>query len=179
MILLKKRKANQSSRLYQDLKELPIWNWDKIQKSGDLRYLIILDDYEDLPEADNLETLAEHFYEIQDEFHLIQDGAKTIGGHYMEKWIELLELKRDALVMSCDDYNPHLSVAKTKITMSEREFKERAESSSGEPQDLEEQAVFLEIFFKMPFDTRKMSTFKWFKYLQSYEEQAQEIRKND
>ena len=47
-------------KIYKSLDFLPIWNFNKVQETNDLRYLYILKDYSDLPTSNN-EDLASIF----------------------------------------------------------------------------------------------------------------------
>jgi len=42
-------------KIYNDTETLPIWNLSKLQETGDLRYLLILDQYSQLPKI-NMKT---------------------------------------------------------------------------------------------------------------------------
>ena len=156
--------------------EIPIWNWDKIKHTLDLRYLIRHEDFSQLiDEAEvDQELLSELYFNMQDEVHKIQD-SQTYGGHYLDQHIELLELKKQKLIMSCDDYNANLSMIKTKIAQLENEINANSEHKS--EQTLEDQAVILIVFFKFEIDTKKMSAYKWYKLMQSYDRQTEELNR--
>lgn len=43
-------------KIYRTIHKLPIFNYNQVMKTGDLRYLLILDDYSDLPEFQERKT---------------------------------------------------------------------------------------------------------------------------
>ena len=45
-------------RTYQTLDELPIWNWNMVDKKNDMRYLYILNNYSDLPKLTSIRRLV-------------------------------------------------------------------------------------------------------------------------
>ena len=162
---LSKRKK-QSIRPYRSLEELPVWNWHKA-KQGDLRYILRLDDYDTLPDV---EVRQEDWESIEQEF-FNKFGKSGTGGYYFDKFIELQRAIRDMIVYTCDE-SPKLSKTKVKIAQLEKELEQVPEA-----QTLEEQAVTMEVFFNRDFDVRRMSTYKWFTYINEYERRIAEIKK--
>ena len=79
-------------KLYKSIDELPIWNFEKINKTSDLGYLY--SEYQEKPKIDNLDDVWEAIYnEFIKEFGLSQ---------YFLDWLNLrlqaLELYREAYV---------------------------------------------------------------------------------
>lgn len=62
-----------------------LWQFKMVINSGDVRYLLILDDYEELPDVD-LEPLSTAWYNIYNEF------SESVGGNRSDLW--LLKQKR-------------------------------------------------------------------------------------
>lgn len=162
------KQRKQSISLHRTIETLPVWNWEQVKKTGDYRYLLKLEDYDDLPE---IEMTGEHWLTLQDEFSQ-RCGVTDRGSHYMDKFIELQRLIRDEIVYSCDEYNPKLSKTKAKRKILERELEDVPKVE----QTLEDQAIQLEIFFQREFDVRKMSVLIWNKYLQEYERRIEELQ---
>lgn len=166
MKIFQSKRKEQNIRPYRSLEELPIWNWDRA-KQGDLRYILKLDDYDTLPDV---EVRPEDWERLEQEF-FDKFGKSGTGGYYFDKYMELQRAIRDMVIYTCDE-SPKLSKTKVKITKLERELGEAPEA-----QTLQEQAVTMEVFFNREFDVRRMSTYKWFTYINEYERRIAEIKK--
>jgi len=160
----------QSIRLYRTIADLPMWNWEQIKKTSDLRYLIRLDDYDELPEID---VSGDLWDSLQDEFSE-KCGMTESGGYHFDKFIELQKLKRDEIIYSCDEHNSKLSKTKIKIKLLEGEIEEIPVSQ----QTLYDQVVRLEIFFTRDLDPKTTSVLKWHIYLNEYEKRINELAKS-
>jgi len=168
MSIFKKLEKDHSIKLYRTIKDLPIWNWNETKKTGDKRYLIRLDDYDDLPKVKVPEEL---WRKLLNEYNNEFQDLGSIGNFGYEKFIEHQMLIKEELIASCDDNNPMLSSIITKRKMVEKELENLPKSS----QTLEEQAIHMEIFFKIQFDVKLISTYRWFKYTQEYERRIKEL----
>jgi hypothetical protein len=55
---------------------MPIWNWNKIHETGDLKYLVITDNYKDIEEQNNEEKAdlwLDLYQQYIDEFGINDD----------------------------------------------------------------------------------------------------------
>lgn len=161
---MKVKTREPSISLYLTIEDLPIWNWEKIKETGDLKYLI-KEGEGDVPEG--------LWQDLQDEYarRCEIDGVQ---GHFMDKVIELHETIRDLLICSCDDHNPNTAKLKVKRKLLEKEINEIPTTE----QTLEDQAIRLEIFFSRDFDTKKMSVLRWHKYIKEYERRIEELQRS-
>ena len=168
MNILKRRKKDPIIKLYRSIESLPIWNWDQVKKTDDLRYLIKPKEYEELPEVEVAETV---WQTMLDEY---SDNFKDIGtgGHFYDKYMDLQKALRDEVIFSCDEFNSKLSKTKVKVKQLEKDL----ELAPTEKQGLEWQAIQMEIFFSKDFDTKTISTYRWYKYLQEYERRIEELQ---
>lgn len=166
-------KKDTKTKFFRTADDLPIWNWRKISETDDLRYLIKSEDYDELIDEDkvNLEQLQEAYFDIQNEVNELMT-PDTISGHYLHEHIELLEMKKQELIMMCQGGDPMLSVTRTKIKQKEVQLASR--STGTRRQTLEEQAVILELFFKITIDVKKTSTKKFYLYQNNYDKQIAE-----
>ena len=156
--------------MYRTIADLPMWNWEQVKKTSDLRYLLRLDDYDLLPDLEVSENL---WNDLQDEFSK-KCGMTESGGYHFDKVISLYELKRDAVIYGCDEYNSKLSKTKIKIKLLEGEIEDIPVSE----QTLDDQVVRLEIFFTRDLDPKKTSVLKWHIYLNEYEKRIEELQRS-
>jgi hypothetical protein len=68
-------------KYYKSIEVLPVWNLYKVQKTGDLRYLLILDDYINLPKV-NID-LSEVYQNILLQFEELDLKVQSM---YLECW---------------------------------------------------------------------------------------------
>ena len=161
------KQKKQSTRLYQSIEVLPVWNWEEIKKTGDLRYLIIEG------EGEGLEDL---WLRLQDEFNE-RVGMSETGNHFHDKFMEAQELRLQELIYSCDEYHPKLSRTKIERGLLEKELKDMPVIR----QTLEDQAIQLEIFFTTEpgaFNPKTTSVLIWYKYLNEHERRIKELQRS-
>ena len=172
MKIFNSRKKMQSLPLYRSIHDLPIWNWEQVKRTNDRRFLIVLVDYTVLPDIE----VEERVWNVMlDEYRKAFDGVASTSYHF-NKHLEYYIMLRDEVMMSCDEYNPKLSVTKTRRMQMERELEDMPKGS----QTIEEQAVIFQIFFdKEPgaFNVKRITTYQWFKYIQEYERRAEQLSK--
>ncbi|RKZ99998.1 MAG: hypothetical protein DRQ47_10160, partial [Gammaproteobacteria bacterium] len=120
--------------------------------------MIKLEDYDLLP---NVKVDGAVWQKLQNEYY---QHFKDIGtsGFYFGKYLDLQIAIRDEAIFACDQYNPNLSRA---IVNRKQLEKELAEVPTGN-QTLEDQAIQFEIFFNRSFDTKLISTYRWYKYIE-------------
>lgn len=164
----KSQEKDRTIKLYRTIKDLPIWNWDQVKSTGDRRYLIRLDDYDELP---NTEVPIELWQDLLNEYNDDFQDSGTIGSFAYEKFIEHQILLKEEVIASCDEANVMLSSIKVKRQMAEKELENLPRSS----QTLDDQAIYMEIFFKIPFNVKQISVYRWFKYAQEYERRIKEL----
>jgi hypothetical protein len=157
-------------KLYLTIYDCPIWNWDKVKKTDDLRYLIRLKDYDELPDA---EVSMDVWNDMQGEY---MQHFKDMGtsGHYFDKYLDLQKTLRNEVIYSCDEYSPLLS----KTVVRRKQMEQDLEAMPTISQTIEDQAVHMELFFdKAPgaFNTKLISVYRWYKYLQEHERRCNEI----
>ena len=82
-------------KFYRTIEELPIWNYNKVSEYGDVRYLLRLDDYFELPDKGfELKDLAQTFVDIADElFERFGVDERAITSMIEEKDILMMKLK--------------------------------------------------------------------------------------
>jgi len=154
--------------LFDCAEMLPIWNYEKIKKTGDKRYLIKLDNYNKLPEngisKDELESTWDDIsFELVEEFGISEQTRR------------LIDYQRQLL-----KFRWHYEIEGKKIFLNrirevENKIKDIIDLKSG-GQKFEKQVAILESFFKFPFDVFKMSVLRYFTYIELYDEQITELK---
>lgn len=85
-------------RYYNSRDTVILWNYEKFQKENDIRYLLILDDYNDLPEINdkNLEKLTQASKNI---IYQAEDGTYDLSLEYLQfhAWNSFFEYLNDDL----------------------------------------------------------------------------------
>ena len=156
---------------YRTIETLPIWHYKKVPSTGDLRYLLKLEDYDELPKKCKI-GLQKIWQDIQTEFFEKVDFNDT-QDYYFEKSQKLLMLKLDeAIAEAGETHNPKLSRMKVDIKLLENELKD--DLLDNKQQTFEDQIVMLESHYKIEINPQRTSTLKFYKYLQLYERQQQQ-----
>lgn len=136
---------------YKSIERIPIWNFNKILETKEVKYLAITDDYEDLKETEDMwEAWNKIFNEYLEKFGITEDFK------YM-----LLEQKKIA-IMRCDmaikgDYG-----MKAAIEVEESRAKEKEKNKKG--LSFEEMVSILEEERKMAIDIFKTSAAMFYTY---------------
>lgn len=144
-------------KFYRTIEELPIWNFDKINEQGDVRYMLKLDDYFELPaKGVDYDTLVDHFIQVSDElFERFGVDDRAITNMMEEKDILIMKLKWLAGEKSF----------KTTYKIKSKIREDREAMVGDKKQTFEEKIIMLESYFKKDFDVYKMSVAKFYTYL--------------
>lgn len=146
-------------KIYKSLDILPIWNYNMICEKNDVRYLLVLDDYNDLPEKCNIEKC----YEIWDK--LIYDfDYLDLSLEFAEKQVLIKELEYSL--------NPENKILKTEIAIKQKEYerlkKLREKNLKKNTQTFNDKIANIEIILGIKIDVYKDSVKRFF----AYEKQA-------
>jgi len=144
-------------KFYRTIEELPIWNFDKINEQGDVRYMLKLDDYFELPEIGiDYDTLVDHFIQVSDElFERFGVDDRAITNMMEEKDILIIKLK----------WLAGEKTFKTRYKIKSKIREDRESMVGDKKQTFEEKIIMLESYFKKDFDVYKMSVAKFYTYL--------------
>ena len=154
------------TRLYQSIETLPIWNYHKVQTTGDLKHLVI----RGRPKHNVLLKLWER---LQEEF-TEKVGLSDVGNAIIQKSKKLMIAELDRIIAEVEGGH-NLSKAKVTIKQLTRELSERPESSI---QSLDEQAAILESWFKIGIDIHTVSVLRFYKYLELYQKQIEQYERD-
>lgn len=143
---------------YKSIEVMPIWNWNKIHETGDLKYLIIAESYKDIADQNNEETAAlwiDLYQQYIDEFG-VNDNYKR----YMQKK-QQLNAKINEYIQSGDKFKLN------KINILEIDIKGMVDEK--EPQKFGEVVAGVEKFFGFQIDPKVLTVEKYYNYLKYIE----------
>ena len=143
---------------YKSIEVMPIWNWNKIHETGDLKYLIIAESYKDIADQNNEATAAlwiDLYQQYIDEFG-VNDNYKR----YMQKK-QQLNAKINEYIQSGDKFKLN------KINILEIDIKGMVDEK--EPQKFGEVVAGVEKFFGFQIDPKVLTVEKYYNYLKYIE----------
>ncbi len=148
--------------VYQDIDEMPIFNWFKISETNDLSWLLL--DRKDFKKADP-KLLEKTFEELRDQW------LDTFG--IPEKMREVWVLKRDIFVLECD---LHLTGDRSLITFIEIKKSELQEALKAEQADIQltntEVKAYVEKFMHIKIDAKTTSMRDYYTYVKLLKDEA-------
>lgn len=147
-------------KYFRTIEDLPIWNFEKVSETGDIRYILKLEDYFELPEEGfDPDTLVDVFIKVSDDlFDNFGVDDKAITKMIEEKDLLILKLRW----LSGERTMKAIFNIKNKIV------EERESQKGPTKQSFNERIVMLESYFKKDFDVYKMSVSKFYTYLNLY-----------
>lgn len=150
---------------YDNLEELPIWNWDKVHETDNTLYLEVRKDYSKLPQDKN----GKHYPLWMD---LYDQYIDEFG--LSDKFKDLLRLRNEMGILRADLIINKDKINLTHIRTIQREIEDIQGDGSG---SLMDHIVVLEKHFSFPIDPKQTSVLKYFTYLRDLENHNKEARK--
>lgn len=165
--------------VHKSIDTLPVWNFNQIQKEGDLRYLYNLKHYDEFPELNKKET-KEHnekiliekkenggfvckVDELEEIFNTIFDEYFIASGGVSDDYKKIKMLENRIAIMECKkaltgdrSYNTFISIRKDELI----ELKKKTNFIS-----YEEQLTTVEMFRKIEIDDKVMTVRKFCAYM--------------
>jgi len=156
-------------RYYKTIDTIPIWNLEKINETLDIRYLLKLDDYDELPEKGfDSDEMVKYYGDISEKlFQMFGLDESFINQARKGKDLLVLQL----MVLSGDKSK------KTMLKIKEEEFNGGKDNTP--PATFNEKVVLLEAHFRKDFDVHKMSALKFYTYIQLYKKINATIQKKN
>jgi hypothetical protein len=148
-------KSKHNYKYYKSIETLPVWNWDKIQSTADVKYIVATDDYDDVIENEEMHTLFDKIFDEYYNYFGVSDDMKRYLN--AKKQITLLEVKIALKEATAIDY--------TNLNHKRIEF---ANIYEQEKNDIDKVAIQLSRHFKIDFDLRKMSVKRFYNYLETF-----------
>ena len=183
-------------RYSENSNQATLWQFKQVIETGELRYLLILDDYDELPEFD-ITLLTEVWQSIYQEFSNISGGSRAdlwllkikrlsamqidyqrhasmmriIKEYPHEELIELIN--EEGYAIKADDFEKTFEKAYTRLMRMKNQIsifeKERA-VDEGNEQSLDDLIVTLEKFQGYQFDEHEMSVKKFANIYKKYKD---------
>jgi len=151
----------------------PLWNWAKVVNSGDMRYLLRLEDYEQLPEVDE-ETMKQlsgdyegMHYEILDAAGIDQDSEELMRvSAYMYRYLAMWRATENGRW-------------KLKYLQKKRIYDDMIEQAKEiKKVDIDEQIAFVEAnYLKFSINTKKTTVKKWLFYMKGHRDKIEAMRR--
>ena len=150
---------------------MPIWNFNEIQRTGDLRYLIILDTYNELPIINNLflNKLQSKWDALEIEY-LDRVGVEEDYKRFVLDQKEVLISALECVIES-DDFKDTLH------EILENRFKDKYKKSEETVVTFEDNLAYLEGYYGFQIDLNNTSCIKYFTYLKAMKKRI-EIENN-
>lgn len=137
-------------KVYSSIETLPIWNWMMVHETGNLSYLKELDSYE--VESDGrLESVWDKLYE---------QYFKAFG--VSDEYLKRLRIRKKIALLQCELIATGDKTIKSFIGAEQEYLKEM---DKGERMKFEDIIVAIEKFMGFPIDKMKVSTLKYYTYL--------------
>jgi hypothetical protein len=161
-----------SYKHYRSIEELPAWNFSKIMEKRDYRYLLKLPDFFDMDEVKLHDSvnLSSVWDKIFDEY-IAEFGLS-------EDFVKVLNLQRKIAMLKIQMVTKNQWSMRAAIEIENSKLQQLFKSSSGEKSKFEEVLAYIEQFFKISLDTHKVSTKRFYTYLEIMRKQTIKNRAN-
>lgn len=162
--------GEKSLKPYANLRELPIWNFSEAKANFDLRYLLILDDYSNLPKVS--EELENELVDLWDKLEIEQ--METFG--LTNEFIDRVRLKKEIMILELSDPLEENHNALNVLNRLKNEF-DRLYGSEEEEKalSLEREAAIIEKYLGFSINLKKVSVIKYYSYVEMMREEAKKI----
>jgi len=163
----KKKVIIKQYQVYDSIEDLIVWNFKKAQSTNDLRYLLVLDNYKELPLKNyDASKLFKAWKKINDEF-IDEFGFTEKQQLIYDKMLQLDFVRADKIIKKDKSLD-------NKIRMYKREIEDLLKDSNQEQQSFEKQVGILIVNLKIPIDTRKITVKEYYYLIELYEEQIKQ-----
>lgn len=169
-LFLNNKKNNYELQLYTKLDTLPLYNWKRLYKEKDLKYLVIKEENRNFTlNQKQYRQLEETWYNIYDEY-IIDFGLN-------KKMIRILDIEKQIALLKCDLWLDNNKFLKNKIRILEKKLdKEKNNTIDKKGNDFDRQLVLIEKWLQSSIDPKNISARKYFTYLQMIEEESEKYK---
>jgi hypothetical protein len=155
--------------IYKSIEFLPIYNFYKIMDTNDLRYLLVLDNYFELPEYN--EDLTNIWEEIRNQLMTSQEIDDVLK-RILSLMIEIEELKIDLEIFSDRSAQTWIELKEMKLESLMKDF------NKNETSDFYDKVANIENHFKRNIDIFKTPVKLFFAYIKQYNQEMQALKQN-
>lgn len=143
---------------YKSIEDCPIWNLNKVNETGDVRYLLKLDDYYD--------DLPLNGFSLSDTLTAYKNITAEITKHFGldESFISKMREEKEMIIITLKILSgeKHLKAIRE---VKKKEKQERNSTIKIKEQSFDEKIIVLESHFNRDFDVQRMSVKKFYTYL--------------
>jgi hypothetical protein len=151
---------------YKGIGDLPVWNFRQVQDTGDLNYLLKLEDYSIAPRPKLIRVDLRALWDTIIEEYIERFDLPQLEKRILNKQLQVNHLVLDYLI-SQD------KALVTMIKLRQRELRHLVGQRNGEAQDLDTQAALLESHFGVAINLYQMSVKRFYTYMELYARQVQ------
>lgn len=163
------RKKTTSKKLYQRFDEVPIWNFNKVCETQDFRYLLKLENYNELPV--NI-TICESVWNTIYFEYLDCVGEDNERAEYRHKYNTFWELYWKQIATNDRKLLNKIDILRVQLNAFQNDFKKEQKGS------FDEQVAILDNHFTgVQFDVYKMTAKRYFIQLKIYQDYCNEMEK--
>ena len=157
--------------VFNSLDELPIWNFKKVQDTADLRYLINLKDYKNLPLINQkfLNKLNVIWEDLEIQYY------DKIG--IEENFKRYISDQKELLISTLENIIEEDEFKLTLHEILEHKFNEKYNKSNQEV-NFDENLAILESYYSFPIDIKKTSCTKYFTYIKTMKKRIEKENNN-
>ena len=162
MSIFKRNKSLPTTEPFKSLEELPIYNWDKCVRTGELKYLLVD------PNAKCDVDLLALFNKLHQEYLDIFGATEET-----ERYLSLLKQKIhhiEQIILGVKFHKNYLKIVEFEI--------EAIEKKKGDSQDLYDIIAILAKFMGFQLDVKKVTVIEYYKYISLLEKHNQNGRKD-
>lgn len=150
---------------YNNIRQLPLFNYFELVDTGELRYLLILDNYIDLPilQDEETESLKEIFDTIKAEI-IDYTGVS-------DNYLTALRMQKDIALNKAELVLTGDVDLVNQIQLQISEFEEFKKENTTTTQTIYKQCAVIEKHFGFQFDLFKTTVYRWLTYNDIFTEQ--------
>ena len=169
-MFFKKREKELNLLLYTGLDTIPLYNWKRIYKEKDLKYLIIKEENRNFTiSRKNHKKLEETWYKIYDEY--IMDFGLN------KKMLKILEIEKQIALLKCDLWIDNDKFLINKIRILDKKLeREKINTIDEKGNDFERQLVLIEKWLQSSINPKEITARKYFTYLQIIQEESDKYK---
>lgn len=154
---------------YTTIEELPVWNFWKVQQTGDHTYLLRLEDYSSRPPQQQVKVDLQALWDNLVEAFIDRFDLPQLEKRILNKRLQVNHLVLDFIIGQD-------KTLLTEIKVRQRELQHLLRQRSGVVQDLDTQAALLESHFGVTINLHQMSVKRFYTYIELYAKQLQSLK---
>lgn len=161
------RKKTTSKKLYQRFNEVPIWNFNQVCETQDFRYLLRLENYNELPHVVICESIWNKIY-----FEYLDCvGEDVERAEYRQKYNSFWELYWKQIQTKDRKLLNKIEILRNQLNAFQNEFKKEQKGV------FEDQVIILSKFIGFRINTKEMNAKEYFSLLKQFNQYQTNLEK--